>query len=84
MVSGTRKSASPDFLLWMLFARVIVFSKSAAAELRTAIQGFNRLYHLDFSGARQGVDAWEKLHPGGPMGRCRIPPIFSLRSSIYR
>ncbi len=39
------------------------------AHAQTAIQqGFNRLYNLDFSGAHQSFDTWEKTHPTDPMG----------------
>lgn len=31
-------------------------------------RGFNGLYNLDFDGAQEEFDAWQKLHPEDPMG----------------
>jgi len=31
-------------------------------------RGFNGLYNLDFDGAQEEFDAWQKLHPQDPMG----------------
>ena len=31
-------------------------------------RGFNGLYNLDFDGAQEEFDAWQKLHPRDPMG----------------
>ncbi len=43
-------------------------SSMPASELQSAMQqGLDRLFTPDFSGTRQSVDAWQKLHPENPI-----------------
>jgi hypothetical protein len=59
-------------LLCAMAALAAVFARAdvpaPAAGSSDLDGGFRRLYDLDFAGAQQHFDAWEKLNPDDPMG----------------
>jgi hypothetical protein len=64
-VSTISKRARSIFLVSLF----LISASMIAEPPQTAIQqGFDHLYNLDFSGAHQSFDAWQKLHPEDPMG----------------
>lgn len=63
---GNVARSSPLILLLVLLSTVSL----AAANLPTPVldQGFRRLYDLDFPGAQQSFESWERQNPDNPMG----------------
>lgn len=63
---GNVARSSPLIVFLVLLSTVSL----AAANLPTPVldQGFRRLYDLDFTGAQQSFESWERQNPDNPMG----------------
>jgi hypothetical protein len=59
---------------------LIAAATVAAADMPTPAldQGFRRLYDLDFAGAQQNFESWERQNPDNPMG-----PVSEAASVLF-
>lgn len=58
------------FICAFVFLALLMAAPQAAADVPSSglDRGFGRLYDLDFPGAQQEFESWEKLNPQNPMG----------------
>jgi hypothetical protein len=79
---GARDLTSVGVLPVRLVALFVLIAAAtvAAADMPTPAldQGFRRLYDLDFAGAQQNFESWERQNPDNPMG-----PVSEAASVLF-